>query len=234
MTIFRSALRSQARSLFLIASTALICTAGTAFAAAQITGAQVKDGSIASKDVKNSTIVSTDVRNGSLQAADLSAAARTALKGNAGPKGADGVVGAQGLPGAAGAAGQRGASSWDEIPSGQTVVGSFYELRANNVAGLNAISINLPGKMNKQVGAGNINFAPSAVASDDDATCTGTASAPTAPAGLICIYPGTTTGVVAGTAEGKNDSLLRHGFRIFWESAASDQAFSGSWAYTAL
>jgi hypothetical protein len=88
--------------------------------------------------------------------------------------------------------------------------------------------------MEETVGAGNINFAPSSVAKDDDAQCTGTAKDPTAPAGLICIYPFETVGVVAGTADGKNDVLLRNGFRIFWQSEASDQAFSGSWAYTAL
>jgi hypothetical protein len=62
-----------------------VALGGTATAAALITGAQIK--------------------NGSIQVIDLSAKARAALKGQRGPRGATGPAGAQGLAGAQGPAG---------------------------------------------------------------------------------------------------------------------------------
>jgi hypothetical protein len=50
------------------------------------------------------------VIDGSLQTNDLSTKARTALKGNTGPRGATGAVGAQGATGAAGSNGAAGAT----------------------------------------------------------------------------------------------------------------------------
>ena len=88
--------------LFVCAALALaIATAGTAGVQALITGAQIKDGTVASRDIENRTI----------RRADIAAATLSSLRGargHVGAQGPRGVVGPQGPPGAPGAAGQQG------------------------------------------------------------------------------------------------------------------------------
>jgi len=57
---------------------------GPAYAEALITGADIKDGSVASIDLKNDSVKAVDVKNGSLTSNDLSAAAKADLSGTAG------------------------------------------------------------------------------------------------------------------------------------------------------
>ena len=66
---------------------------------AQITGSQIKDGTIDSRDIKNGTI----------KLVDLASSTRVTLKGRKGDTGATGPAGPQGATGATGAAGQQGA-----------------------------------------------------------------------------------------------------------------------------
>jgi hypothetical protein len=92
---------------------------GTGFAAARITGLDIRDG----------TVTGRDIRNGSLTAVDLKAG--TLL---AGPRGAPGVQGLPGLPGppgpagAQGPAGERGAPGSNGVPglSGYGVYSSTH------------------------------------------------------------------------------------------------------------
>jgi hypothetical protein len=49
----------------------LIVTAGTATAAKLITGADIKDGSVASADLKNNNVASADLKDGTVSSADL-------------------------------------------------------------------------------------------------------------------------------------------------------------------
>ena len=203
-------------TLLATCATALICTTASAFAAAQITGAQIK----------NNTVASLDVKNGSLGVADLSLAARNALK-SAGKTGPAGAAGAPGAPG------PRGASAWDVIPSGQTVVGNFGHGYPNSDAGSGALSVSLPGTAGAPLTNENVNFAFSSIGGDIDPTCTGSATAPTAPAGKVCIYVYTSTGIDAETAMGFMGVASRNGFRLRWNVTAQDVNISGSWAYTA-
>jgi hypothetical protein len=80
------------RRTLIIVVAILAVTGGTATAAKLITG----------KDVKNNSLTGADIKNRSLGAGELTAAARNALKGNAGP------AGTAGAPGAAGPAGPKG------------------------------------------------------------------------------------------------------------------------------
>lgn len=85
---------------FAVSILALACSlGGTAWAAATITGAQIKDGTVASIDVKNGSLTGTDIKNGSLTSTKLSAATRAALKGATGAKGDTGPQGIQGPAG---------------------------------------------------------------------------------------------------------------------------------------
>ncbi len=81
-------------------------TAGTAAVQALITGAQIKDGTIASRDIKN----------GSVGRADLSAVTLSSLRGRRGPAGAAGPQGATGQQGPQGAPGPQG----ERGPQGDT------------------------------------------------------------------------------------------------------------------
>lgn len=67
--------------------------------------------------------------------------------------------------------------------------------------------------------------------------CTGTATAPTAPAGKVCVYPlNTGSNTLAGSVEAfrMNDHEERFGFFVTFNSvAAGDLYFNGTWAYTA-
>jgi hypothetical protein len=96
----RSPIRRLPSPALVVAIAALFAAmSGTAVAAKLITG----------KQIANNSIGAADIKNGSLQAKDLSAKARTALKGAAGPQGAAGPTGPQGPKGDTGAAGEPGA-----------------------------------------------------------------------------------------------------------------------------
>lgn len=65
---------------YLIASLALFCgLGGPAHAAGLITGADIRDGSVASVDVKDATVKASDVKDGSIGLADLSDSAESQL-----------------------------------------------------------------------------------------------------------------------------------------------------------
>lgn len=101
----------QLRNLITYANVAaslalLLSLGGTAYAAVVITG----------KNVKDSSLTGADVQNGSLASKDLSAAARASFKGArgsqgpAGPMGISGFDGARGTTGATGPQGDTGAN----------------------------------------------------------------------------------------------------------------------------
>ncbi len=79
-----------------------------AVAGALITGADIKNGTVASADIKNKSVTGTDVKDGALAAADLSAATVAGLKGGSGqpgpvgPAGPAGPIGPVGAPGISG------------------------------------------------------------------------------------------------------------------------------------
>jgi uncharacterized protein YbaA (DUF1428 family) len=71
---------------------------------------------------------------------------------------------------------------------------------------------------------------------DDNPACTGSYTAPTAPAGAVCIYPetGATQNVVQARGNVPGGQETPYGFIV---QAVSDDVgaivFEGSWAYTA-
>jgi hypothetical protein len=71
---------------------------GTSYAALQVTGSNVKNGTLTGSDIKNESLKSGDVDNGSLLEKDFKAGQLPA-----GPQGPEGPQGIQGLQGPAGA-----------------------------------------------------------------------------------------------------------------------------------
>ncbi len=107
-------MRKRVSPSLLVAIAALIVAAsGTSYAAGKITGKQIARNAISSKHVKN----------GSLGTVDLSAAARTALKGATGATGAVGPAGADGPAGPKGDTGAPGAQGPQGVPGGVGATG---------------------------------------------------------------------------------------------------------------
>lgn len=90
-----TSLRHHATTLAICATFATITIAGSATAAALITGA----------DIKNNTVSSADIKDQTLKLGDLSAGAAAALQGEQGPRGRTGETGPAGPAGPAGTGG---------------------------------------------------------------------------------------------------------------------------------
>jgi hypothetical protein len=213
-------------ALCLLSATVVVSTvpAGVAAAGALITGKQVKNSSLTGKDIKDGSLTSKEFRPGQL------------------PSGPQGPAGAPGTPGTPGTTGPRGFSAWDTIPSGTTVSGPFgYDSTSGTAHVDDYVTITLPGTAPAHLGNTKVNFDNDAspVTNDDDATCTGSFSSPTAPAGKVCLYVIETGGLA--TAQGLSDdnnvdsALESRGFAIEVSTDAdnADIYIKGAWAYTA-
>jgi hypothetical protein len=140
------------------------------------------------------------------------------------------------------------------IPSGTTVTGAFG-IGANVTAAVTvsvdpspptataatAVAsdlrqvVQLPGPAPADLSDATVNFANAGTA-DADPSCTGTAAAPTAPAGKVCLYlsssPGAGTAVDGQAIPGLAGS--RSGFVVHATNAALGETGAiGTWAYTA-
>lgn len=188
-------------------------------------GADIRDGSIASRDIANRTI----------QTQDMSLKALQALRGQ---KGAKGDTGADGATGATGPSGGFPSS----VPSGTTVRG-VAGIQAENpvvngtfgqnetlavpaTAGLSDadVAVNTTGYL-----AQGGSTAPTT--SDTNPNCTGTPSNPTAPAGKVCIYV-----LHSNNATNINGSGFgsANGFKLSWTAPVVGNTYVDAiWAYTA-
>ncbi len=123
-----------------VASTlALVIALGgtSAYAAGQITGKQIKNGSVASADLAKNSVNSVKVKNSSLLAKDFKPgqlpAGADGADGAPGPAGTDGAPGPAGAAGPAGPAGATGPSG----VAGVTVVRSAMNVAAGAETGVN-------------------------------------------------------------------------------------------------
>jgi hypothetical protein len=129
-----------------------------------------------------------------------------------------------------------GGSANGVIPSGQTVTGEVvYDTHqpGNNFS--DRIAVALPGTAPVALTNATVNFASSSPgASDGDATCTGTLTAPTAPPGKVCLYISVSDGTTGFS--GQVGNLPTRGFRVGLTPAGVADAelnFIATWAYTA-
>ena len=200
-----------------------IALGGSSYAVVTRVGTkEIRNNSVRTGDLRNNDIRSRDVRNGTLLRGDF--------KSGQLPAGATGAQGPRGLKG------DPGTSVFGStIPSGTTIRGSFA---INDVANDNDNTAFAVGAVSFPVPApavpAAVNFAPGTTGADDDATCTGTALAPTAPGGKVCLYPNS---VAAADNTGNGDADgTPFGFRIRIQGHADNpsRAFAaGNWAYTA-
>ncbi|MGE0138046.1 MAG: hypothetical protein AB7L17_21260 [Ilumatobacteraceae bacterium] len=121
------------------------------------------------------------------------------------------------------------------IPSGQTVTGEVvYDThRSEQVSSSDRVGVDLPGVAPAPLTNATVNFASGG--GDNDATCTGTLSEPTAPPGKVCIYLSASSGI--GFMNGTVGNLPTRSFRINMDYAAgggeTDLFLIATWAYTA-
>jgi hypothetical protein len=184
-----------------------------------VTGKKIKKNAVTSKKVKDHSLLGKDFKSGQL------------------PAGAKGDKGDKGDPGTSVFA--------SSIPSGQTVKGvwggRFPTPTANTYVTSPRIGFPVPapaGLTDAQVSfpVGTTNAAPA----DLDATCTGTAEAPTAPAGKVCVYvdsqSASVTSLVAQQLDGENSEQSKLGFGVEVTATGAANTSSqarGTWAYTA-
>jgi hypothetical protein len=213
-----------------------VSLAGISYGAATIGSSQIKNNSVRSSDIRNNSVQSKDIRNSTIRGKDV----RNNSLTNSDIKNSD--LQASVLDGINSTGFFQFGST---VPSGQTITGTFGDLGSPNASGAattsyqrEAVQFSVPAPAD--LTAAQINFAPSAAGGDDDATCNGTAAAPSAPAGKVCLYPtGNYSGAQNGTGTGEiirgsSGASTRFGFQVFSQGAGNAfSGFIGIWAYTA-
>ncbi len=135
----------------------------------------------------------------------------------------------------AAATGPRGYSAWDVIPSGITVTGELsWDGHQPTNTGLDSLTVNLSGIAPVPLTHAEVNFATSGA--DADPTCSGSATNPTAPAGKVCIYLWSLSGIDLGFTAGYAGALSTRAFRVMWRASGNDngeELLRATWAYTA-
>jgi hypothetical protein len=192
-----------------------------------------------SNQIAKHVIVARNIKNGAVKLVNLSPGARLALKGTQGDPGPQGDPGTPGAP---------GTSVFDSaIPSGKTVTGAWGgryiapQLAANNSY---LVSSSFPVKAPAPLTDAQVNVAPNTDAGDPDPTCTGSVDNPTAPAGKVCIYIGSSNNAgvtgfkLVSPGTGGTQPADAYGFivRILDKGTVGNTATTsaeGTWAYTA-
>jgi len=131
------------------------------------------------------------------------------------------------------------------VGKGQTVRGSAYYQFTSTVPGVFQFGVNLPARARNPLSQENVNFAPDthSATTDDDPSCTGNYTLPTAPPGKLCLYlwpmSPLSDNVVylnaGGDAPGSPE-FSRNSFWIVWQTQQSANAavyVYARWAYTA-
>jgi len=202
-------------------------------AAVVITGKTIKNNTVGSKDLKNNDIRGTDIRNNSLTGKDVKESTLGKVPNAVHADSADSAANATQLGGQASSRFMRFGGT---IPSGVTVTGNWYAAPSNGNGTLGFDEVDLPALAPANIEGANSNMgAGTTNGTDNDATCTGTAPAPTAPAGKLCFYVGFQTGVNGLAGFSSNGPHNRGGVvSVTGTAAAGTSSYArGGWAYTA-
>ncbi len=215
----------------------VVALSGTAYAAGVITGADIKNGSIATKDLKKNAVNSKKVMDGSLLSADFKAgqlpAGATGPIGPAGPTGDKGDTGAPGGPGAPGAPGTPGAPGQDmthtsTLPAGQTLQGIWGAAAGNGNYGVSEIEFRPT--LAADIPAANQHYVTAA----SGPSCPGIGQASP---GHLCVYQKWSNGLsLVGFHDpdgGSSGTVRKTGSIMYFTSTSVAGNARGSWAVTA-
>ncbi|MFZ1155228.1 MAG: hypothetical protein WAN93_10020 [Solirubrobacteraceae bacterium] len=179
------------------------------------------------------------------------AAGKDGAAGLTGKEGSQGLQGSQGPQGPKGATGATGEpwTAGGTLPSGKTETGTWVYRgnKENGAVGSDAVSFTIP-----LTNTSNVEFVYTKAATPPT-HCTGSAAAPTAPSGYLCVYnaleeepfgkPGSATFVgtnngeefsfAPGPAVGKEGALLNFETVHIGESTIPYAIAEGTWAVTA-
>jgi hypothetical protein len=195
---------------------------------------------IGSRDVRDNSIAAIDIRNGTIGAADLKRSLVRNLRGPrgrpgpAGQPGPAGPGGLRGVEGPPGAKGDPGLGALDPVPSGRTIQG-VVGLDVHAAAGTDwGVLTTLPMRAPAALADTDVHIAhppPLSGETGEPSVCTGTATAPTAPSGHLCIYVQEALNAAGLLGEGVGSD---RGFKLkFTSPAAGDSFVDAVWAYTA-
>ena len=200
--------RPSPATVIAIGAVVIACTS-SAVAATQITGGQIKNGSIELKDLNKNARKA--LRGAQGPQGPQGPAGPAGPQGPAGDRGAEGPRGLQGLKGETGETGLKGdkGNTGDKgdkgddgtslfnattIPSGQTVRGAwggrYLAAIAGNQQNNYLLSYSFPLKAPQKLRDSDVQFGANTAGpvGDADAACTGSVANPTAPPGKVCIY----------------------------------------------
>ena len=231
----------------------IVAASASAVAAVQITGRQIKDGTVQFKDLSKSAREQLRARGGQGPQGPQGAQGAQGAKGDAGAAGDKGDPGIKGDPGTKGDPGADGASLFiaGTLPSGTTVRGAWGGRYITAVAGMQQnsylLSYSFPLKAPQKLRDSDVQFGAGTAGpvGDADPACTGSVASPTAPAGKVCIYvnegPNGTRSNVTLTgfklsAAGVNTDADAYGFEVRMVDAGTVPGTlraEGTWAYTA-
>ena len=228
-SILRRTFRSHTTAVAYLALFAAL--GGSAYAAATISGAQIKDGTVTGRDVRNRSIGTKELT----QKAHQALAARPGPQGAPGTQGAKGDQGAPGDQGPTGPKGDRGPAGpgFDTgLPSGKTLRG-VYGIKYHSPFGgdfaVESVSY-----------AAALLSRPTAHSVMDGtlppAECPGSYAAPKAAPGHLCLYerPNFAPNRDYVRASNVNTDEAKYGFDITMGTKNAGAANSfGSWAVTA-
>lgn len=218
----------------------ILAVSGTAVALPgknRVTSDDLKRGAVKNSDIARGAVSNSKLRNGAVSTAKLRNNAVTGEKVNEASLGQ--------VPSAATAANatQLGGKTptgylqfGGTIPAGTTVIGNWYAAPSADAAGaLGFDEVDLPAlapvalsDTTANMGAGTTN------GGDNDTACTGTAEAPTAPAGKMCFYVGFQTGLTELQAFISNGPpTTGAAVRVTGGAGGGSEYARGGWAYTA-
>lgn len=217
-------LRERVTYANVVATLALfIALGGGAYAASK-----VPKNSVGSRQIKKNSITSAKVKNHSLLALDFKSGQLPA--GRQGPQGPKGDTGPAGVP--------------DTLPSGKTLYGTYSVLGhatgSSNDRSSSPISFPFP----LAAAPARAVLVPSGGANPDPTHCPGSATAPAATAGTLCVYEGQQTNTTGNKiclitasglcAPGVGGAADRFGATVNVFAAADGTYIStGTWAVTA-
>jgi hypothetical protein len=166
------------------------------------------------------------------------------VPGKRGPRGPRGPVGPAGPAGPAGSAGAAGISATDPLPSGKSVhgvIGFGFAATAGNQHV--DVGQQLPVPATAPLKDADVYISLSGFTSsggitpttaDTNAGCTGSVTAPTAPAGKVCVYIAAGQNSAGIQGLGIGPAGTPYGFKISWDSQTSGRSFAEAvYAYTA-
>jgi len=137
--------------------------------------------------------------------------------------------------GPAGPQGDRGYSSWDTVPYGQAMTGELLFFGSVGAGLAERYSVTLPAMTRADLTDAKVQFKANAAldGGEADVDCNGTVAAPTAPAGMVCIYIDNAVNIT--NVYGENlDSFKRSGFKVGWTTGvAGSGGLNATWAYQA-